>query len=166
MQRIATTRFTPAGAAPTDIEIAWAAGLFEGEGCFTRHACWLGEGPDRRRFYYPVATLQMGDKDVVLRFAEVMGMGFKLRERVPKKAHWKVMWEWRVYGRRRFGHVYGLLCPHLGDRRRTRGAELLDMKNDGTPGLGGVVYEKRCPRNHVASLQLQIPWPEPEPSRI
>lgn len=45
----------------SDIEIAWMAGLLEGEGCFT------AEGGQRARFRYPRITLGMTDRDVVER---------------------------------------------------------------------------------------------------
>src|SRR5712691_1669149 len=46
-----------------EVEIAWAAGLFEGEGCFTQN---------RGR---PVARLTTTDVDIVVRFAEAIGWG-------------------------------------------------------------------------------------------
>lgn len=77
--------------------MAWAAGLFEGEGSFTIHK---SRNPTRKDGWtniriYPAASLSMTDKDVMERFAKIVGMGnvtgpYKTKGREGKKD--KFMW--------------------------------------------------------------------------
>ena len=101
-------------------EIAWAAGLFEGEGCF-----YFGH----RNLQ---ATLAMTDADVVDRFERIVGFGHRsVREGDHKndkrgyKNEWKPIYRWSA---RSFEHVQALIAmlwPYLGDRRKARAKELL-----------------------------------------
>ena len=56
-------------------KLAWAAGLFEGEGCFTVHKHCRGG----------TAVIKMSDKDVLDEFVSVVGIG----KVVPKKTKTK-----------------------------------------------------------------------------
>ena len=53
-------------------DLAWAAGLYEGEGSFVAAKTSDRWGATR---WYPRLTLSMTDEDVVRRFAAVMGVG-------------------------------------------------------------------------------------------
>ena len=96
-------------------ERAWAAGLFEGEGCFTRSL--------RGRGMRLAATLSMTDEDVVRRFYAVVGVG-SVRPEKPQKSHHKPVWRWTVRGAN-VEYIYELFDPWLGHRRRARYSELL-----------------------------------------
>jgi ribosomal protein S27AE len=98
----------------TPEEIAWAAGLFEGEGC-------ISAASDGR----PRMTLLMTDRETVERFGRVIGRGTvqkEVRGKIP--AHHKDKWRWYLGRRDDVGEVWALLSPWLGTRRRERGAEL------------------------------------------
>jgi len=92
-------------------EIAWAAGLFEGEGSF------YGNG------YRIRAALSMNDRAIVQRFALAVGCGvlYAGTVRVNGTTHWK----WEASTEWEFRRVVDLLGPHLGERRMRRAAELL-----------------------------------------
>ena len=63
------------------IDLAWAAGLFEGEGCFT----FQGSKKARTRGgRLGKAQLSMTDEDVVRKFHTIMGFG-SLREQKAEK---------------------------------------------------------------------------------
>lgn len=101
-----------------DEQLAWAAGLFEGEGWFTLH-----RGA-------PVAAISMTDRDVVERFRDVVGWGnvFSVDKGTGHKRQWRSV----VTGRdkvRRFGELVG---PWLGDRRR---AQLVRVLAEPVPKL-------------------------------
>lgn len=94
-------------------DLAWAAGLFEGEGCF-----FYARPSKAHRYGVAGATLAMTDLDIVERFAEVMGFGLvrKMTNQGPPTR--KQMYVWRAGG---FEHVQataGLLWKWLGPRRR------------------------------------------------
>lgn len=112
-------------------EIAWAGGLFEGEGCFTTlnqtHSLAKGRS---RTYRYPRARVVMTDEDAIRRFHDAVGFGVVYG---PLQAHsgpaHKPVFEWQAYT---FEHVqapYAMLYPWLCGRRRARGAEVLAVKH-------------------------------------
>ncbi len=103
-------------------DLAWAAGLFEGEGCFSPRR------PNGKQSMHLYAAIASTDEDVVLRFAEIVGVGnvVKLRKRLP---HHKDAWRWSVNGDT-VERVYDLLSPWLGKRRKARYAELLAERHE------------------------------------
>lgn len=110
---------------PSQSSVAWAAGLFEGEGCFTQHR----SSPQRRDGVKPVsavATLVMTDEDVVRRFHSVVGVGVVRPERRSlKNRRWKDVWVWQGAGFENTQHIVTLFWPWLGSRRRARAAQVL-----------------------------------------
>lgn len=99
-------------------DIAWAAGLFEGEGCLTQGRI----GRDRRP--YPHMVVSMTDEDVVRRFHRVVGFG-NVTEKKPSPSEHKVQWRWDAAGWECLDRFAALLGPYLGQRRQRRLAELL-----------------------------------------
>ena len=87
-------------------EIAWAAGLFEGEGCFDHSA-----GNAHR----PRATMSLTDKDVLERFMAAVGAG-TMGPSKRRAGHHKEAWQWWT-NEAEFHIVYALLKPWLGPRR-------------------------------------------------
>lgn len=100
-----------------EIDIAWAGGLFEGEGCFSSHK--VGK-------YYgnPSASLGMTDEDSVRRFHAVVGLG-RVRYENRAKRGWKDYWVWSCSSIEDVEIVVGLLYPYLGKRRQGRAMEVL-----------------------------------------
>jgi len=87
-------------------DIAWLAGLLEGEGCF--------------RFdskAHLVIQLAMTDRDVVDRAAALLGGA--VCEKKPKAAHHKMQYLVRVFGARAAGWMM-TFWPFLGQRRRQK----------------------------------------------
>jgi hypothetical protein len=94
-------------------EVAWAAGLFDGEGCFT-----LSDGRPR-------AKLNSTDEDVVQRFADIVWVGQVREERSLEKRGYKRQWEWYTGSKKDVAHIILLLWPWLGQRRREKALEVL-----------------------------------------
>lgn len=101
----------------TPEEIAWAAGLFEGEGCISTTDTRVG------------IRLQvvMCDRDVVERFYRLVGVGtFNQVQRQPSwPAHHRDKWKWYCGSYQETRELLNLLVPWLGERRRARALELL-----------------------------------------
>lgn len=118
-------------------ELAWAAGLFEGEGCFNVR---LGS---RRHLFYPQALLKMTDEDVVRKFHRIVGMGSVYFKGVPKGGL-KPQWCWRIGT---FEHVQALAVifwAHLGFRRKAKiKAMLLAYQSD----TQGRIRRRKIPKN-------------------
>ena len=85
-------------------EIAWIAGLLEGEGCFT-----FSKGPN--------VVLSMTDKDVVERAASLMGA--KVIARDPKNIKWKRIYCARVHGYQAIAWML-TIYSFMGERRKEK----------------------------------------------
>lgn len=102
---------------PTDL--AWLAGLLEGEGCFTGYTQRGGQ-------FTAKVYVKMTDYDVVDRAAHLMGC--KSVRPTKTKDGTKQAWETAIAGKKA-GELMRSLQPHMGIRRQARIQELLD-----TPG--------------------------------
>lgn len=98
-------------------EVAWAAGLFEGEGYFRR--AQVGA-----RVYLAIG-IEMRDRDVVERFVSILkrhGVTAKAqintRQRSAQNPDHSDMCVWKVTGSAA-ADAYALMRPWLGQRRRT-----------------------------------------------
>lgn len=118
--------------ARNEIDVAWAAGLFEGEG-----SCFVGSGQRQ-----PIVAVVMTDVDVVERFAEIMGCGYVNNYRRPPN---KRFWRWSVTGRDDVLSVLGLLWPYLGERRREAATVVIERATKMHDGRGF------CKRGHDLS---------------
>lgn len=99
--------------------LAWAGGLFEGEGSFSFA---------RRGAYYSiVAELGMTDEDRVRQFHEIVRVGNVTRHvsTDPKRSHHKPVYVWKTASFEGTQAVIALLWSWLGPRRRQRATEIL-----------------------------------------
>lgn len=102
----------------TEVEIAWAAGLFEGEGCIT--ASTRSDGYVK----YVSIQLVMCDLDVVMKFARIVGIeNVKTYAGVTKNRKQRHYVQTNKISE--VERIFWMLAPHLGERRLKRGAELL-----------------------------------------
>lgn len=96
-----------------ELGIAWAAGLFEGEGCITGR---IG-GTDI------VAAIVMRDEDCIRRFAAIAGVG-TVTYQAAREPNRSPMWRWQANGSDAERVIVDLL-PLLGVRRTARAREFL-----------------------------------------
>lgn len=122
------------GFTDADPAVAWAAGLFEGEG-----SCSIS-----RRNRQPRVELAMTDRDAVERFAEIVGCG-NVRFYAGVGPRRKDTWRWSVQGADDVVRVIGMLWPLLGERRRERATEVLERAVKMNDGAGF------CARGHDLS---------------
>lgn len=119
----------------SDIEVAWLAGLYEGEGCLTRQgAHWT-------------LTIAMVDEDVIRRAHSITGVG---RLHAPTASAPK-LWRWCVSRRADLVPLVLLLLPHLGERRAGRAREFLAWHERG-PRLPGELPPVLTSRIHADML--------------
>lgn len=117
----------------TDAEVAWAAGLFEGEGTICLYK--LRSNP----FFALITT----DEDVIDRFHEVVGVGRLYKNRAVFGMGSKQQYVWNANAINEVRHVAQLFLPWLGKRRRARLLEVLDAYN--------TADVKRAPRKAVTA---------------
>src|SRR4051812_4937534 len=100
--------------------IAWLSGLMEGEGCFS----YRTDSNTGKRYF--TIRLQMTDFDVVRRAFAVAGMGSINGPYFPEAPRKPVLM-WSIANE---GHAVALVAamwPWLGERRRERAAELIEV---------------------------------------
>jgi hypothetical protein len=102
-------------------ELAWAAGLFEGEGCISsrRRSTKRATHVATRQ----LAILVMTDEDTVRRFQAAVGVGtvYGPYQRPGKKPEWR----WQTTTFEKAQAVIALLWFGLGARRRAHAASAL-----------------------------------------
>lgn len=107
------------------IEIAWAAGLFEGEGSilYGKYTYPSGRDYTRRRL-----SMQMSDEDVLRRFVAIVDAGKVIevtrQHRVNRENH-TVMFVWEINRWADVERITKAFLPYLGERRRTKAEALL-----------------------------------------
>jgi hypothetical protein len=100
----------------TEVEIAWLAGLLEGEGCFS-----VTQRLEHNRLTTRVSVvLVMTDEDVVYRAQALTGLGrlyYDARDKVPNN---KPVYIWRVAVVAEVVPLLQCLLPYMGHRRTAR----------------------------------------------
>jgi hypothetical protein len=100
-------------------DIAWLAGILEGEGSF-----WADKNRktiNRIRYMNPQIAVEMADKDIIDRVASMLGNSVQSRQRDPSK---KRLYNTRVGGRKAVAWMLTLFTL-LGQRRRAKIAEIM-----------------------------------------
>lgn len=105
-----------------DIDIAWAAGLFEGEGswCVTRQG-------------YARAALSSTDHDVAARFVAIVGVGSFYGPCFGRPPSRKPYWRWTATNPQDFVHFAQLVEGQLGQRRLARLNEIRETSRMSDP---------------------------------
>lgn len=97
-------------------ELAWAAGLFEGEGNFCLNR--------RPGYTYPRAQLSSTDLDTLQRFRSAVGVGNIVGP--YDRVGCKPIWSWRSANYGDIQHVVCLLWFGLGERRKVQATSVLE----------------------------------------
>src|SRR5215510_6894671 len=98
------------------LEIAWLAGLLEGEGCF--HVNFSQKNP------YIFVEMQMTDEDVVYKAQEVSGIG-NVTHISRKTAGWNDCWRWSISTQKDAAALMMTIYPLMGQRRQEKIKECL-----------------------------------------
>lgn len=105
----------------TEAQIAWAAGLFEGEGC-------ISIKPPQGARHMPSIRLNisMTDEDVLVRFREAVGCGGVVRLRRPALPGKKAVYSWDIGNRTEVARLLEAFLPWFGERRAAKARLALD----------------------------------------
>lgn len=99
-------------------ELAWAGGLFEGEGSIGV----ARSGPNGS----PRLQIWSSDKDIIERFSNIIRLGkMPDRPRPPGVLGNKELWVWHCTGHERVQAILAAIWPWLGKRRKSRAVEIL-----------------------------------------
>lgn len=94
------------------IDIAWLAGIIEGEGCIG----FYDAGPR--------ITVNMTDRDIIERCYDITGEG-NVNFRPRANLNWKPTWTWVVGDHRGIARLLLAIYPLLGERRHEKVAEVV-----------------------------------------
>ena len=101
----------------TQSDIAWAAGLYEGEGSLikrTGRTTWQ-------------LTIKSTDLDVLQKFLNIFDVGSIHFCTAPSlKPHWKPIWQYAVSNKGGMHKILTAILPHLGSRRAYKALNFLD----------------------------------------
>lgn len=98
----------------TPEEIAWVAGILEGEGCFHVKRNWYNQ---------PSITVDMTDEDILLRLAKFTEIG---RVYGPYEGVNKPKWHWKVQRINDCIALCNAVLPWMGERRTEQINSLLE----------------------------------------
>jgi len=113
----------------TKINIAWLAGLLEGEGCFCKHS--------QAKSYN--IKLVMTDEDVVRKAYLIAGYG-TVRGPIFRNNSIKPCWEWVVSKAKYTLAIAYAIYPFMGERRSKKIIELINSINSMKASING----RRC----------------------
>lgn len=102
-----------------DLKLAWAAGLFEGEGCFTTRTVRR----DDKSYIYPKMSLGTTDYDILCKFYQVVKCGH-VNGPYRHKHYYKENWVWTLANNKLIDKLTTQFAPYLGERRLARAKEL------------------------------------------
>lgn len=107
-----------------EIQYAWAAGLLEGEGCFSIH-----KRATRKNTYDTAIHCEMTDEDTIYKLQSVFGIGTVVSRqnngKLPERSRRKPTWIWSVQNKKDTLEVLLRVLPHLCNRRREKAQQLL-----------------------------------------
>jgi len=101
--------------------IAWAAGIFEGEGSIYQVGREQSNGKYNTQI---VLQVKMTDQDVVHKFQEVLDRRGNIYFENRTKPRYKDQWTWRCARRAQCVEIITLFWPYLGKRRKSKAIEL------------------------------------------
>lgn len=113
------------------VDLAWAAGLFDGEGSIYgyqmyRNQVHNSDGSRRKGGVRFKLTMHSTDHDVLRRFAAIVGRGRFYGPYSDKRGdHYKPQLRWETNSFEDGAHVLGLLMPYFGERRRAKAESFL-----------------------------------------
>lgn len=120
----------------TSEDRAWAAGFFDGEGCFS-----LATRGNRA-----VATISQNDREVLDRFRAVVGCGAIYGPHMGNPlTHQHPFFSWRVGSRADFDRVVEALWPWLGSVKRRAALRVGALAS---PGGNAQSRKTHCPQGH------------------
>lgn len=104
----------------TEVELAWLAGLLEGEGSFSK-----APPSESNR---PRISIQMTDEDVIKRVATIFGVAYIYPRRFTDD-NWKQSFQVVLRGKKAI-ELMRRLRPHMGERRTKRIDEVISSYID------------------------------------
>jgi hypothetical protein len=140
-------------------ELAWGAGLFDGDGstCFERHGTRAGY---QRADMSVTQTSRTGTPEVLVRFHALAGVGY-LNGPYGGNERWEPVYRWKAHRLIDVERVARLISPWLGTVKRMQALNVITVVSAqaalprGNPAWGS--HKTHCIRGHeYASIRIHI----------
>lgn len=105
--------------------IAWVAGVFEGEGNIRLKKNRVG----MKHYKQPTVQIHMCDEDVLREVQEITGLGKITGPYTPKNKNWTPTWQWSIQNRKGVKEFIEMVSPFLCSRRKEQTKIVLDEIN-------------------------------------
>jgi hypothetical protein len=103
---------------PSDEDLAWAAGIMEGEGSFYQ----LINSPG-----VPELSIGMNDEDVIAKLAKIFGVDYNCSPHKNKDGSMTNRYKFVIHGRSRAGRIMSSLHPYMSERRKKQIEKALEF---------------------------------------
>lgn len=121
---------------PSDLELAWTAGLFDGDGCITL-------ARTGRAFGRPVIAVDTTDPEIHAELCRLYGGSIVTKRKV--REHHRQAWSWRIYGADQILDLLAKILPYMRCAiKLERGRMLLAEYRQLTPRNGFYTPEMRA----------------------
>jgi len=128
---------------PTGIEIAWIAGLLEGEGSFGLGAVSQGKRGGELVRQLRI-TCAMTDEDTIEKLHRLCGGTRNKESRLdPRRSYAKPLYVWNLTRRKEVVALLECIRPHMSERRGLRIDELLQYNLDHPLKYKGLIHGTR-----------------------
>ena len=104
-----------------DLNIAWVAGLFEGEGCISVNK----PANENRTYQHVQLRITSTDKDVLDGVVSILGGNISNPRMADKST--KPFWQWCISSKPEVYKTLLLLYPYLSSRRSAKADEALEV---------------------------------------
>ena len=101
-------------------DIAWATGVFEGEGWIVLHP----------KYQSVRIGMTQSDYDILIRIQNIFGGSIETKSYKAMPKHYKPLWQWRLGRAQEVRQVLLQMLPLLGERRACKALDAID-KLDG-----------------------------------
>ncbi|HEV8682951.1 MAG TPA: hypothetical protein VGS09_09290 [Actinomycetota bacterium] len=103
--------------------LAWAAGSFDGEGCFHFLIRHRSDGALDR---VTQVRITQADPEVLLRFKDALGgLGAVYGPYNRRRSNWSPQWQYAAYGFHQAQAIIAMIWPWLGSVKREQAREVL-----------------------------------------
>lgn len=123
---------------PSKTELAWAAGMIDGDGCITLTR-------SKSAFGKPTLVVDNTDESIIRELARLFGGSIVIKKRY--QTHHRQAWSWRRYGAQQVRANLKAVLPYMRcEMKRERARMIVEEYNDVTTRNGYYTPEQKSSR--------------------
>jgi len=136
-----------------DVELAWAAGFFDGEG---NVGCYKHSSYKQKTYLRLVAQIAQVDREVLDRFALAVGGG--VTGPYPHKGRVNPYWRWHQEGTDEIQKIFDLLHPYLSSIKVAQFSKAIEKMGEYKAGAHGrhVAAGVKAASVHWSAAKMEV----------